>query len=88
MSYTAPVTYEATQTLADPFHAQVLSRAGAQSALGAITDAASTASGHNPQSVVSKEREIATSVLLSPGHRRVPAALDPEHPLMGPHPTD
>ena len=88
MSSTAPVTYEATQTLADPFHARVLSRAGAQSALGAITDAASTASRHNPQRAVSKERAIATSVLLSRGRQGAPAALDPEHPLMGPHPTD
>ncbi len=88
MSYTTPVTHEATQTHADPFHAEVLSPAGAHSVLGAITDAASAASRHNPQRAVSKEGAIATSVLLSRGRRSVPAALDPEHPLMGPHPTD
>ncbi len=88
MSYTAPVTYEATQTLADPFHAEVLSRVGAQSALGAITDAASIASRRDRQGAVSKERAVATSVLLSRGRQGVPTALDPEHPLMGPHPTD
>jgi hypothetical protein len=88
MSYAAPVTYEATQTPGDPFHAQVLSPAGAQSVLGAISDAVSTASRHNRQRAVSKESAIATSVLLSRGRRGVPAVLDPEHPLMGPHPTD
>ena len=88
MSYTAPVTYEAMQTHADPFHAEVLSQAEAKSALGAITDAASTASRHNSQRAVSKERAIATSVLLSRDRQGAPAALDPEHPLMGPHPTD
>ena len=88
MSYTAPVTYEATQTLADPFHAQMLSRAEALSALGAVADAASTNSRHDRHRAVSKENAIATSVLLSRGRQGVPAALDPEHPLMGPHPTD
>lgn len=88
MSYTAPVTYEATQTLADPFNAQVLSRAGAQPALAAFADATSIASGHNRQRAMSQESSMATSKLLSRGRQRVPAALDLEHPLMGPHPTD
>lgn len=88
MSYSAPATCEATQSLAHPFHAQVPSPAGTQSVLAATTDAASMASSQSRQRAVTKESAIATSVLLSRGRRRVPATLNSEHPLMGPHPTD
>ena len=88
MSNTAPVAYQATQTLVDSFHAQAFTQAGAQSVSIATRDAASTASRHNHQRAVLKESAIATSALLSRGRRRIPAAFNLEHPLMGPHPTD
>ena len=88
MLYTTPVAPETAQILVDPLRPRVLAQAGARFVLTAITEAPSTASRHGRQTTLSDQSAIATSVPLSQRWRHVPAVLDPEHPLMGPHPPD
>lgn len=77
-------TSTVTAIVGSATHAQF----GARAALTTCGNEASTTSSHNLQSIVSEAGASATSAPLSCGRPRVKAALNLEHPLMEPHPTD
>jgi len=62
-----------------------------QSAAGALSDIADaewSAARYPHFDVVPISLATAPTDCLAQSRRRVPEGLDPEHPLMGPHPTD
>ncbi len=85
MMHTVPVTSEATHRLVDPSRAPrpvVATSASAKDRGFAV----SATPLH--WRALEKQSAAALRAHVAPRYRKIPPGLDPEHPLMGPHPTD
>ena len=87
MSYTPQTPYEsAPDRVAPPRAIRLLKRAAV--ALSAVADAEWSAVRYPRYELAPISLATAPAASMATRRRRVPAGLDPEHPLMGPHPTD
>ncbi len=87
MSYTPQTPYEpAPNRVAPPPPIRLLERAAV--ALAVVADAEWSAARYPRYDEVPISLATAPAAPRPQPHWRAPKGLDPEHPLMGPHPTD
>ena len=87
MSYIPQTPYEpAPNRVVPPRPIRLLEKAAV--ALTAVADAAWSAARYPHYKVMPISLATAPAVPRPQPHWRAPKGLDPEHPLMGPHPTD